>query len=89
MMQEYWVYIVEASDGTYYTGITTDIRRRMFEHNNTARGPKYTRSRRPVGLCYHRLYSGKSAALKEEARIKNLTRKQKIYLIESNEGMGR
>ena len=46
----YFVYILECADGTLYTGITTDLERRLDEHNNSSKGAKYTRARRPVVL---------------------------------------
>ena len=52
----HWVYIVECSDGTYYTGYTTDVKRRLKEHNESPKGAKYTRARRPVTLCYQASY---------------------------------
>ncbi len=75
------VYIVECSDGSLYTGITTDIVRRVHEHNATRRGAAYTRVRRPVTVKYHRVYENRSAALKAEYRIKQLSRIQKIEFI--------
>ena len=49
---KYFVYILECADGTLYAGITTNIERRVKEHNEDARGAKYTRMRRPVELVY-------------------------------------
>ena len=75
------VYIVRCSDSTLYTGITTDIQRRIKEHNLSSRAAKYTRSRRPVILVYSCLVGNRSDALKEEYRIKKLTKSQKNELI--------
>ncbi|MFA5130882.1 MAG: GIY-YIG nuclease family protein [Patescibacteria group bacterium] len=77
----YSVYIVECSDKTLYTGITVDIERRVGEHNSSQRGAKYTRARRPVKLVYAKKFRDKSAALKEEDRIKKLSRNDKLELI--------
>jgi len=77
----YHVYIITCADGSLYTGITTDVERRLHEHNCTTRGAKYTRSRRPVKLAASWSVADRSAALREEARIKRLTRKQKLELI--------
>jgi putative endonuclease len=77
----YHVYILTCADGSLYTGITTDVERRLHEHNCTSRGAKYTRSRRPVTLAVSWSVADRSAALREEARIKRLTRKQKLELI--------
>ena len=78
------MYVVECADGSYYTGITTDITRRLHEHNHTKRGAKYTRARRPVGLIYCERYAARSEASKAEAAIKKLTRKQKELYIDWN-----
>ena len=75
------MYVVECKDGTYYTGITTDLYRRLHEHNHSKKGAKYTRSRRPVGLIYCERYADRSEASKAEAAFKKLTRKKKeIYI---------
>ena len=80
--KEYYVYIVECSDGTYYTGYTSNISRRINEHNYSfKKGAKYTRSRRPVRLVYEEICDSMSAAMKRENQIKRLTRKQKIELL--------
>ena len=85
MNKKYYVYIVECSDGTYYTGYTTDISRRVDEHNySTKKAAKYTRSRRPVRLLYSEEYSSVSEALKREYKIKKLSKKQKISLVNTN-----
>jgi putative endonuclease len=83
-MKDYFVYIVECADGTYYTGITTDIERRVLEHNHSFKAAKYTRSRRPVRLVYSVIIGTRSEASKEEYRIKKLNRKNKIDLININ-----
>jgi putative endonuclease len=75
----HYVYIVKCDDGTYYTGYTDNVPRRIEEHNNSE-GAKYTRSRRPVKLVYNEAYITKSTALKRECFIKKLSRKQKIKL---------
>ena len=78
----YILYILRCSDSTYYTGITTDIDRRISEHNGLSpKGAKYTSSRRPVELIYQTGFSSRSEALKEEMRIKKLTRAEKEILI--------
>ncbi len=78
------VYIVECSDGTYYTGITTDIDRRILEHNFSFKSAKYTRSRRPVRLVYEESHDNRSLASKREYQIKKMKRKDKILLINNN-----
>ncbi|MDD2829142.1 MAG: GIY-YIG nuclease family protein [Sulfuricurvum sp.] len=79
----YSLYILQCNDGTYYTGITSELVRRINEHNTSTKGAKYTRNRRPVVLVYHETYPDKSSALKREVQIKRLTRAQKIDLIAS------
>lgn len=78
-------YIVECADGTYYTGIASDVQRRMMEHNGVkgrkGKRARYTAARRPVRLVFEAAFSSRSEALKEEARIKRLTRQQKEHLI--------
>ncbi len=76
----WYVYILECSDGTLYTGITNDLSRRIAHHNN-GNGCKYTRCRTPVKLLYNKEYSRKGEALKQEASIKALTRAKKLELI--------
>jgi putative endonuclease len=75
------VYILKCADGTFYTGITTDLKRRFKEHNGSVLGAKYTKGRRPVKLIYSRRLKNKSRAAKEEFRIKNLTKQEKRQLI--------
>lgn len=79
----YYVYIISCVDNTLYTGITTDIIRRLKEHNNTKLGAKYTQGRGPFILVYSRRFRNRSNASKEEIRIKKLNRKDKLILIES------
>ena len=71
---------MECSDGTLYTGITTDINRRLNQHNS-GKGAKYTSIRRPVKLMSISEFGDRSDASKEEYRIKQLTRKEKIEYI--------
>ena len=77
----WFVYVVRCSDDSLYTGITTDINRRIEEHNTSNKGAKYTRTRRPVKLEYKEVYVDRSTASKREYAIKKLTRKQKLNLI--------
>jgi len=74
------VYIIKCSESSLYAGITTDIPRRIKEHNS-GKGGRYTRTRQPVTLLYKETYSTKSQALKREAQIKGLTREKKLTLI--------
>ena len=75
-----YVYILRCADGTLYTGSTTDLDRRLAVHN-AGKGAKYTRSRRPVTLVYHEEVERWSAALRREAAIKKLTRREKLELV--------
>lgn len=77
----YFVYIVQCSDETLYTGIATDIKRRLDEHNSSDKGAKYTRVRRPVKLKYSEEVEDRSSACKREHAIKKLTREKKLELI--------
>ncbi|WP_232798258.1 GIY-YIG nuclease family protein [Salinibacter altiplanensis] len=74
------VYVVECSDGTYYTGYTTDVERRVAEHNDGT-AAKYTRGRRPVELVYTEPHESQSAAMQREYAIKQLRRAAKEQLI--------
>ena len=78
-----YTYIVECSDGTLYTGWTTNLDNRIKAHNSKT-GAKYTRSRTPVKLVYYEEYATKEEAMSREYHIKQLTRKQKDELINSN-----
>jgi len=78
----YFVYIVKCSDETLYTGIATQLDRRIEEHNSSEKGAKYTRARRPVELVYSEEYRDRSSASKREYEIKKkMTRKEKLDLI--------
>ena len=81
--------MLRCSDNTLYTGITTDVDRRVSEHNGDGAGlgAKYTRARRPVRLGCTVEYKDRSEASKEEARIKKLTREQKEeYILKARSG---
>lgn len=80
-MASYYVYILKCSDETLYTGITTDVARRLNEHNTSKRGAKYTRVRRPVMLVFSKKCRSRASASKQEYHIKQLTRAQKLILI--------
>ena len=75
-----YTYIVKCSDGTFYTGWTNDLTRRMEAHNQ-GRGAKYTKARRPVTLIYYETFETKEEATKREYAIKRLSRKEKEELI--------
>jgi putative endonuclease len=77
----YFVYILECADQTLYAGITTDLKRRIAEHNNSKLGAKYTSARRPVKLVYSKKFKNRSLASKAEAEIKKLKKSEKLKLI--------
>lgn len=77
----YYLYIVRCSDNSLYTGITLDVKRRIVEHNDSKKGAKYTKSRRPVTLVHSEMFDSKSDALKREAYIKKLSREEKNTLV--------
>ncbi|PWM38240.1 MAG: hypothetical protein DBX52_07470 [Clostridiales bacterium] len=76
---EYVVYILRCADGTLYTGMTNDLPRRLCAHNSGT-GAKYTRARRPVLLFYQEPCGSRSEALRREAAIKRLSRREKEAL---------
>ena len=79
----YYFYILECADKTFYTGICVDLEKRIAEHNSSKLGAKYTRGRGPVKIVYSRKFQNRSDASKEEARIKKLTRAQKLNFLET------
>lgn len=78
----YYVYMLECNDGTYYTGYTNDLDKRIKEHNNSKRGAKYLKGKLPVKLVWHKEYKYYKRALRAERRIKQLSHRQKRELIE-------
>ena len=78
---KWFVYIIRASDGRLYTGITTDVARRFGEHSGSSRGARFFRGRRPAEVVYTEIQADRSGALRREAEIKKLKRKQKLDLI--------
>ena len=83
-MQPWFVYIVCCADGRLYTGITTDLQRRIDEHNDptTKLGARFTRGRRPVTLVYQQQLGDRSSATRREMEIKAMKKRQKQLLIE-------
>jgi putative endonuclease len=77
----WYVYIIKASDGSLYTGVTTDVERRFAEHSDTNRRARFFRGRKPLKVVYTETHSDRSSALKREAFIKKLTRERKLKLI--------
>lgn len=79
MSNVWYVYILECKDGSYYTGITTDVDKRFNAHSN-GKGAKYTRGRGPLSLKYVEEHDSKSSALKREYSIKKLSKIKKKEL---------
>ena len=77
----WFLYILRCSDNSLYTGITTDIPRRIHEHNHDKKGAKYTKSRRPVSLLRQWSYCNQSQASKAEIRFKKFRKEKKEQLI--------
>lgn len=77
----YFLYILRCGDGSLYTGITTDVDKRLAVHQS-GKGAKYTRGRGPLTVVYREECGGKSAALKRELAVKSLSREEKLALIE-------
>ncbi|WP_297422474.1 GIY-YIG nuclease family protein [Clostridium sp.] len=75
-----YVYIVECSDGTFYTGWTNNLKNRIEAHSKGT-GAKYTKGRGPVKLIYHETFADKKDAMRREFEIKKLTRKEKLSLV--------
>jgi putative endonuclease len=79
-----YTYMLLCADGTYYTGWTNQIRKRIRAHNS-GKGAKYTKGRGPLKLVYLEISDTKEAAMKREAAIKKLTRREKEALIQTEE----
>ncbi len=82
-MGRHVVYVLECGDGSFYTGYTTDVARRLAEHD-AGEGAKYTRGRGPFRVVHRESFASRSAALSREAAIKALTRADKARLVASS-----
>jgi len=80
MAGSWYVYVLRCADDTLYTGVTTDVARRVQEHNESPKGARYTRARRPVSLVHTESFETRSAACTREAAIKQLSREEKLSL---------
>jgi putative endonuclease len=76
----FWAYMLQCNDGTYYVGSTSDLERRLQQHNNSKAGAHYTKIRRPVALVYSESFDSYSQVRKREGELKRLTRPQKMEL---------
>ena len=81
-MKRWTLYILKCSDRSLYTGITTDLEKRVKRHNE-GRASKYTRSRKPVKIAYAETFSSESAARRKEIEVKNLSRHNKLRMIKN------
>jgi len=79
----WFVYVLRCSDQSLYTGITTDLERRLKEHNSSHLGAKYTKTRRPVQLVWFETVESRSSASQKEYRIKKLSKQKKEELIKN------
>lgn len=79
-----YTYILECADGTYYTGWTNNLEKRLNDHNE-GKGAKYTKARRPVSLIYYEEFQTKEDAMRREYAIKHMTRSAKVCLIRTSE----
>jgi putative endonuclease len=79
----FFVYFLQCSDQSYYCGYTKDLSRRLTEHNDSKKGAKYTRAKRPVTLVYFEEYATLSEALKREYHLKQISNQEKQSLIQS------
>lgn len=77
----WWVYIIEADDGSLYTGVSTDVQRRFGEHREGPRGARYFNGRVPVRILHTEPLPDRSSACRREAEIKRMSRAQKLGLI--------
>jgi len=82
----WFVYLVRCADGTLYTGVTSELERRIREHNESPRGARYTRGRRPVVLVYAEAREGRADAQQREAEIRRLSRGRKLSLVAAGAG---
>jgi len=82
-MNNWFVYMLRCIDNSLYTGITTNVVRRVKEHNGEKSATRYTRARQPVALVYQESVESRSEALKREAQLKKLSKQQKEALLVS------
>jgi len=83
-MKQYFVYILLCNDNSYYTGITNDLERRMYEHEKGIDPGSYTCTRRPLKLVFHEMFSDVNQAIAFEKQVKGWNRKKKEAIINGN-----
>ncbi len=84
-----YTYILRCADGSFYTGWTNHLEKRLQAHNAGEGGAKYTKTRRPVELVYFEGYATKEEAMRREYAIKQLTRRQKLELVSGTDPAGK
>ena len=84
---EFSLYIVRCADGTLYTGIATDVSKRLAEHEGSPRGAKYLRGKGPLQVVFSEVVGDRASASQLEYRVKRLSRTQKLALIEGRRGL--
>ena len=84
IMKLYYVYILQCKDNSFYTGITNDLERRIYEHNAGLKEGSYTFKRRPVHLKWFEAFADPNEAIKIEKQLKGWSRRKKIALIQKN-----
>ena len=84
VMSEWYLYIVRAADGSLYTGVATDVERRLAEHVEGGRGAKYLRGRAPLELVYEAHIGSRGLALKVEKQLKRLSKTKKESIVASD-----
>lgn len=87
MEKKYYTYVILTKDNTLYCGYTDDVQKRFEAHMN-GKGAKYTRAHKPLKIVYTACFDTKSEAMKEELRIKSLTREQKLEFINGDQVTG-
>lgn len=87
--EKWFVYILRCENNALYTGITTDIKRRFTEHSEGRNGARYTRAHPPRAIVYMEVCNTRSIALKREAEIKKLSKKDKELLVSSTQDVDR
>lgn len=83
-MKQYFVYILLCSDNSYYTGITNDLERRLYEHENGLNPESYTHRRRPIKLVFHEMFTDVNQAIAFEKQVKGWNRTKKEAVINGN-----
>lgn len=84
---EFSLYILRCADGSLYTGIATDVQKRLAEHEAGPRGAKYLRGRGPLEIVYSSVVGDRAIASQIEYRVKQLSRARKLDLIEGRRGL--